>query len=142
MRFYLYLVILIIPLIGCDSTEGDGAGGLEPTQRYPEIQEGMICGDVIDGKPAYIDNTYFRDERIHVWLRWENFLGSHEVNVIWVEPDGDIARETRSRFRSDSGEQVTFFYLDTTHTAPLGPWLAEIYIDGRFARSYVFWIAE
>ncbi len=129
-------------LAACDKTEGAGSGALDPGANKPEIVEGFICGDLFEDKPRNIDNQFFADDRIYLWLNWTNVGGEHEVRVIWLDPDDNVITETAKKFNSKSGNQITHFYIDTTSSAPIGRWIAEIQIDGSFVRSYAFWIVN
>lgn len=142
-KVLIYSALLgALALIACDKTEGQGSGGLDPGTTTPEVIEGFICSDVFDNKPRGIDNNFFPDDVVYLWLSWENVPGEHEVRVIWVDPDDNIVHEAKQQFDSKSGKQVTFFFIDTTASAPTGRWIVEVHIDGRFVRSYAFWILE
>jgi len=136
------LFVLPLLVVFCEKTEGEGSGGLDPGGTNPEIIEGFICSDVFDNKPRGIDNNFLPDDVVYLWLSWENVAGEHEVRVIWVDPDDNIIHEAKQQFDSKSGKQVTFFFIDTTSSAPAGRWIVEVHIDGRFVRSYAFWIIE
>ena len=134
------LVLSLFALSSCDKTEGEGGGGLDPGSSQADIFEGYICSDVFDGKPRGIDNSFFVDETAYLWLSWINVPGKHEVKILWVDPDDDVVETSRQTFASESGNQITFFFLDTSSSAPPGKWIAEIYLDEKFVRSYGFWI--
>lgn len=126
-------------LMACDSTEGGGAGGLEPSDSAARIVDGFMCAGIFEGKPVGIDNEFWQDDRVYIWLNWENMSGEHRVKIIWVDPN-DKLYETSDVFNSKTGELTTYFWLDTTSTAPVGQWLAEVYVDNMFLRSYSFWL--
>jgi len=137
------LLLLALPWIGCDETEGEGSGGLEPGSREPEIIEGFICGWIgDDGKPQGIDNDFIADDVVFIWLNWGNVEGNHRVRIIWLDPSDKVIAETSKSFDSQTGRWVTFFFIDTTSSAPRGRWIAEVHIDDDFVRSYAFWIVE
>ncbi len=136
------LSLVLAGLASCDKTEGEGSGSLDPGTDKPEIVEGFICGDIFEDKPRNIDNQFFADDRIYLWLNWTNVGGEHEVRVIWLDPDDNVITETAKKFNSKSGNQITHFYINTTSSAPTGRWIAEIQIDGSFVRSYAFWIVN
>ena len=65
--------------------------------------------------------------------------GRHDIKVkkgvtLKIEPGVTV------KFNSRTGRAVTYFFLDTTNSAPDGQWVVEIEIDGEFVRSYAFWI--
>lgn len=132
-------VSIILFLTACDSTEGGGAGALEPSDSEPRIVDGFMCGGIFEAKPVGIDNEFWQDDRVYIWLSWENMDGTHTVKIIWVDPN-DKLYETRDEFKSKNGELDTYFWLDTTSVAPIGQWLAEVYVDEMFVRSYSFWL--
>ena len=135
------LLFALILSLACESTEGGGSGGTEPVLTAPEIIEGFMCTGIFEGKPVGIDNDFFLDERVYVWLSWTNVVGTHEVKILWVAPTDKIF-ETKDTFESANGKMTTYFWLDTTESAPVGQWLAEIYLDGNFIRSYTFWLNQ
>ncbi|MBN1465377.1 hypothetical protein JXA02_06430 [candidate division KSB1 bacterium] len=139
-RTSILLFISVIPLImACSSTEGQGSGGLEPVVSAPQIVDGFMCAGVFEDKPVGIDNDFWLDDLVYIWLTWENMNGTHEVKIIWVDP-GDDVYETKKSYSSQDGKLTTYFWLDTTSTAKAGEWLAEVYLDGIFVRSYSFWL--
>lgn len=132
-------VLLMLVVLACDSTEGGGAGGLEPSNTAPRIIDGFMCGNIFEGNPVAIDNEFWQDDRVYIWLSWENMNGTHSVKIIWVAPN-DKLYETSDSFKSNDGMLTTYFWLDTTSVAPVGQWLAEVYVDNLFVRSYSFWL--
>ncbi|MBN2414077.1 hypothetical protein JXQ31_20550 [candidate division KSB1 bacterium] len=139
---FLFINLLLLFSIACEKSEGEGSGGLQPGSSDPEIIEGFICSDVLDGKPYGIDNNFFPDDVIYIWLSWEQVSGEHEVQIIWLDPDDDVVTETKKSFNSKNGKWITYFYIDTTNSSPTGKWTAEVHIDGTFVRSYALWILE
>lgn len=137
--FLLFIVSIILFTFACDSTEGGGAGGLEPSDTEARIVDGFMCANVFEGKPVGIDNEFWLDDRVYIWLSWENMNGTHTVKIIWVDPN-DKLYETSDVFKSSNGKLSTYFWLDTTSSAPAGQWLAEVYTDNLFVRSYSFWL--
>ena len=134
--------LALVLFSACEKTEGEGGGGLEPGRGSPEILEGFFCGYVFEGNPEAIDNSFFPDENIYLWLSWGQVSGKHEVRIIWLDPEGDVVTETAQQFNSKTGKWITFFFIDTTSSAPLGRWIAEVNIDDQFIRSYAFWMLE
>ncbi|MBN1999666.1 hypothetical protein JW935_19080 [candidate division KSB1 bacterium] len=126
----------------CEKTEGGGSGSLEPGTGDPEIIEGYICGWVSNNRPEKIDNSFVQDERVYLWLSWGNVTGKHTVRVIWLDPEDDVVSDQEESFNSKTGKTITHFYIDTTSTAPVGRWIAEVHIDGKFVCSYAFWMYE
>lgn len=96
-RILFFLLLPVVLFLACSTSEGKGGGGLEPGSTDPEIIEGFLCANVFEGRPVGIDNEFFVDDVIYMWL-------------------------------------------DTSLTAPTGKWVAEVYLDNKFVRSYGFWL--
>lgn len=139
LKLSIPFLLIFLTVLACDSTEGAGSGGTEPGSTAPKIVEGFMCAGVFEGNPVGIDNDFFLDENIYIWLSWENVVGTHEVKILWVDPNENIL-ETKKSFQSAQGTLTTYFWIDTTKSAPVGQWLAEVYWDGEFVRSYTFWL--
>ncbi|RPH97029.1 MAG: hypothetical protein EHM72_14050 [Calditrichaeota bacterium] len=140
MRNFIVLICLLMGLIlGCSSTEGQGSGGIEPGSSSPDIIEGFMCGGVYNDLPVGIDNDFFVDDIVYIWLSWVNVTGSHEIKILWIDPNEKIIEVLRT-FESKTGKLANYFWLDTTSAAPVGKWVAEVYLDGDFVRSYAFWL--
>jgi len=142
LKYGLAFLLISAFYISCDKTEGGGSGSLEPGSGDAEIIEGFICSHVADNKPEGIDNSFYPDELVYLWMQWGNVSGSHTVKVYWVNPDDKVMSEQEEKFNSTSGKAITHFFIDTTSSAPIGRWLAEVHIDGHFIRSYAFWMNE
>lgn len=125
--------------VSCDSTEGKGSGGLDPGSTAPEIVEGFMCAGIFNDLPVTIDNDFYVDDLVYIWLSWVNVAGKHEVKVLWVDPNNKIIENT-ANFESTTGKMVSYMWLDTTVSAPIGRWVAEVYLDNKFVRSYGFWL--
>ncbi|MBN1561805.1 hypothetical protein JW998_16260 [candidate division KSB1 bacterium] len=134
-----FLSFAITILMSCSSTEGQGSGGLEPVISAPQIVDGFMCASVFEDKPVGIDNDFWVDDVVYIWLTWENMSGTREVKIVWVDPRDNLY-ETKKSYSSKDGKLTTYFWLDTTASATPGEWLAEVYLDGVFVRSYSFWL--
>jgi hypothetical protein len=135
----LFLLSAIPLIISCSSTEGQGSGGTEPVVSAPQIVDGFMCAGVFEDKPVGIDNDFWVDDLVYIWLTWENMSGTREVKIVWVDPRENLY-ETKKSYSSKDGKLTTYFWLDTTSSATPGEWLAEVYLDGVFVRSYSFWL--
>ena len=134
-----FSAFIIFTGLACEKTEGEGSGGVSPSSSDPRIIEGFTCADMNNNAPLGIDNQFFVDEVIYLWIQWENVQGSHTMRVLWVDPDNDII-EKEQAFTSESGFYTIYFWIDTSPSAPTGQWLAEVYLDGNLIRSYTFWL--
>ncbi len=135
----LFLLSLAAAFLACSTTEGKGGGGLEPGTTEPEIIEGFLCAGVFEGRPTGIDNEFFVDDIVYIWLSWINVAGQHTLKILWVDPNEKIF-ESSQTFDSKTGKMVTYMWLDTSLSAPVGRWAAEVYLDEKFVRSYGFWL--
>jgi len=137
--FMLSFFIFAAMLLSCSSTEGQGGNTTEPSASAPAIVEGFMCTGIFEDNPVGIDNDFFVDDVVYIWLSWKNVAGGHDVKIVWVDPNEKLY-ETANSFTSRDGTMTTYYWLDTTNSAPVGRWLAEVYIDGIFVRSYAFWL--
>ncbi len=135
------LAFSLLLILACSSTEGQGSKATEPSSAAPMIIEGFMCTAIYEDKPVGIDNDFIVDDRVYIWLSWENVIGAHEVKIVWVDPNENLY-ETKDSFTSRDGKMTIYFLLDTTSSAPVGRWLAEVYLDGIFVRSYAFWLSS
>jgi hypothetical protein len=141
MKYSILLPAVLMTLftLACNSTEGKGGGGVDPGASAAEIIDGFMCGGVYNDLPVGIDNDFFVDDVVYIWLSWVNVSGSHEVKILWVDPNDKIV-EAKNTFESKTGKMVNYMWLDTTLSAPTGKWVAEVYLDDVFVRSYGFWL--
>ena len=137
--FLLSFFLLAGLFLSCSSTEGQGGNVTEPSATAPTIVEGFMCTEIYEDNPVGIDNDFFVDDVVYIWLSWKNVAGAHDVKIVWVDPNEKLF-ETANSFTSRDGTMTTYYWLDTTNSAPVGRWLAEVYIDGIFMRSYAFWL--
>lgn len=134
--------VIFLTFCACDKTEGGGSGSLEPGKTDPEIVEGFVCSAIIDNKPEGIDNSFYPDDKVFLWLSWGNVAGVHKIKIYWLDPNDDVVSEQEESINSKSGKAITHFFIDTTSSAPTGKWIVEIHFDGHFIRSYAFWMNE
>lgn len=137
--FLLSFFLLAGLFLSCSSTEGQGGNTTEPSASAPTVVEGFMCTEIYENNPVGIDNDFFVDDVVYIWLSWKNVAGAHNVKIVWVDPNEKLY-ETANSFTSRDGAMTTYYWLDTTSSAPVGRWLAEVYIDGIFMRSYAFWL--
>lgn len=138
----ILLPLLAVVFISCDKTEGQGSSSLEPGSDEAEIIEGFICSGIFENKPTGIDNDFFPDDIVYLWLSWGNVPGNHNVQIIWLDPSDNVVSDITESFNSKTGKAITHFFIDTTNSSPAGRWIAEVHIDDQFVRSYAFWLIE
>ena len=142
---WLFLLLAGAMLLssGCDKVEGEGGGVVSPTESDPYIIESVFCVNVYnDSKPVLITSVFYQDDYVYLWIRWGNVEETHTVTSEWFDPDGSLQAEVDQEFTAQGGGAITWFYLDTTSSAPLGEWWVDIYLDGEFMRSQIFMIVE
>jgi hypothetical protein len=134
----LGILLFSVLLSGCSQTEGGGSGGVGPSNT-PYLIEGLLCSNVTaDQKPMAIADYFPIGERIYIWLHWANISGSHAVEVVWYDPDGDQVQQELFEISTKNSRFITWFFLDTTSNAEPGEWLVSVFLDQHFIRSYVF----
>jgi hypothetical protein len=141
MKYFtlLFAVLVALVALSCNSTEGKGSGAIEPGASSAEIIDGFMCGGVFNDMPVGIDNDFFVDDVVYIWMSWVNVSGPHNLKILWVDPNDKII-EAKTTFESKTGKMVNYMWLDTTPSAPIGKWVAEVYLDDVFVRSYGFWL--
>jgi len=131
--------LTLLGLEGCSATKGGGGSVVEPEESEPYIIEALLCSDVTqDNKPVGVSDIFAVGSRIYLWVDWANIKGLHSVEVYWFDPNGDQQFHDRREFDSQTDRQITYFYIETTYSAPQGWWLVEIFLDGKFMRSLAF----
>ena len=124
---------------GCDKVEGEGGGTVSPSDNEPYIIESVFCVNVDDeSRPVLITDTFYIDDYVYLWIRWGNVTETHTVTTEWYDPDGDMVAHPEQEFTAQGGQAITWFFLDTTPTAPEGEWWVDIYFDDEFMRSQIF----
>lgn len=132
----------LVLLAGCDSSGGEG--GTTPEEGEARIVESFTCRDVEgSGRPVGITEIFsqYHDDRIYVWISWENVEGEHVAEAIWYDPGGSKEYESAEEFDSSNGEQITWFYVEPA-SMDLGRWEVEIWLDDVFHRSHFFVVEE
>jgi len=130
--------IIFLVLCGCDSS--GGGGGTSPDENAARIIESFTCRDVdSEGRPTGITEIFdsSEDDRIYVWMSWENVSNTHIAKAIWYNPSGGRELDGSEEFTSGSGYQIVWFYLDPAALSS-GRWEVEIWLDNDFHRSHFF----
>ncbi|HGJ66869.1 TPA: hypothetical protein ENS27_16035, partial [bacterium] len=111
LTFMLVLLLSII-IYGCSDT--GGSSSVEPYADEPLIIDSAMCIDVKGDQPNGITNKFYsNDEQIYLWIYWANVDGTSKVKVVWYEEGADVSYKEQTRsFTSESGSQITWFYLD------------------------------
>ena len=147
--FGLFIKFFLISIIlgGCDDAGSGGSGSVSLLRGEPTIIDSALATNVNEDRPDGIVNSFFKDERIYVWMFWVNVQGRHTVEVNWFSPDDDLDsppfREDHETFTSSTGDQITWFFIDPPSTGfPEGDWYVEILLDGLFERRHLFSVID
>ena len=147
--FGLFIKLFLIGIIfsGCDDTGSGGSGSISLFKDEPVILDSALAISVKDERPDGIINSFFRDERIYLWIFWVNVKGRHTVEVNWFAPenslDGPPYRADQETFTSPTGDQITWFFIEPPLTGfAEGDWRVDILLDGLFERSHLFFVNE
>ncbi len=147
--FGLFIKLFLIGIIfgGCDDAGSGGSGSVSLLRGEPVILDSALAINVSDDRPDGIINSFFKDERIYLWVFWVNVEGRHTVEVNWFSPEDDLDsppfREDQETFTSSTGDQITWFFIDPPSSGfPEGDWRVEILLDGLFERSHLFFVNE
>jgi len=132
------VLTIFLVLTGCDSS--GGGGGTSPDENAARIIESFTCRDVdSEGRPLGITEIFdaSEDDRIYVWVSWENVTNTHIAKAVWYNPSGGRELDGTEEFTSESGYQIIWFYLDPGAFTS-GRWEVEIWLDNEFHRSHFF----
>jgi len=140
----LVLLGLAIGLSGCDETSSGGSSVIDVGRGEPTIVDSVLAISVFEDRPDGITDTFSADvnDRVYLWILWANIDEQHTVEVSWFSPEDDLEDPPfwteKQTFTSTTGDKITWFYIDAPETT--GEWFVEIYLDGLFERSHVFWV--
>lgn len=140
----LLFAILAIGLNGCGEDSSGGSGITDIGRGEPVIVDSVMAISVFEERPDGITDTFSADvnEQIFLWILWNNIEEQHTVEVSWFSPNDALDeppfRTESQTFASTTGEKITWFYIDMP--SDTGEWFVEIYLDGLFERSHIFWI--
>ncbi len=140
----IILLGLMIGLKGCEDSASGGSGLTDVGRAEPTIVDSVLAINVFEERPDGITDNFFAEvnEEIFLWILWNNIEESHKVKVSWFSPEGDLDDppywEAEQTFTSTTGEKITWFYIE--NPGDLGEWFVEIYLDGLFERSHIFWV--
>ena len=110
----------------------------------PAILDAVLAINVSDDRPDGITTEFFdTSERIFLWVFWANVEGRHAVEIRWFSPEDELDdlpfREEILNFTSNTGDQITWFFIDSPSAGfAEGEWFVEVFLDEFFERSYVF----
>ena len=147
--FGLFIILFPIGIIfgGCDDAGSGGSESVSLLRDEPLILDSTLAFNVNDNRPDGITDTFFVDinDQIYLWIFWVNVKGRHTVEVNWFSPDEGLDdppfREDQETFTSSTGDQITWFYIDAPPGGFTdGEWFVEIFLDGLFERSHVFYV--
>jgi len=93
--------------------------------------------------------SFSKNDRIYLLTDWTGLQGSHEIKVLWIRPDKTVQETVRIKenISSRSSRHTTWAYLSfkkgLLNISPLegkfiGPWKAQLFLDGKFLKEYDF----
>ncbi len=134
-RLFLIGTLSLAFIAGCNAPE-HGAGQREVAGPY--IAEAVLASGLAqNGYPIGITDEFSPGSDVYLWILWENFDDLHKVNVVWLNPGGNVYVED-SVITAGDGVKVTFFHIGLSMAAMTGEWEVEIYLDDEFRRSLYF----
>ena len=147
----IILLALSIGLSGCEETRSGGHGATDLSRGEPSIVDSVLAIAVHEDRPDGITDVFSSgvNDQVFLWILWKNIEETHTVEVSWYAPGDDLDNPYRSDKRtitSTTGEKITWFYIDAPRVQSLnvgfeqGEWLVEIYLDGLFERSHLFFM--
>jgi len=151
LSIMLFLSIAFI-LSGCEETTSGGSGAIDIGRAEPKIIDSMLAVSVVDDRPSDITDTFDSelDDKVFLWILWDNIDTGHQVEVNWISPDDDLEdppyHSEKITISSTTGDKITWFYIDAP-TGGLsgekfasGYWIVEIYLDDLFERGHLFYM--
>ncbi len=146
-----FLIFALI-LNGCEESTSGGSGATDIGRGEPKIIDSVLAVDITDDRPTDITDTFDPeiDDKVYLWILWDNIDDGHEVKVNWISPDDDLDdppyHSEEITINSSTGDKITWFYIDAP-TGGLGGtqfatgyWIVEIFLDGLFERSHLFYM--
>ena len=138
------LLPLMVVLIGCSETASGGSGFTDVGRDEPTIVDSVLAISVFDDRPDGITTTFSAEvnDQVFLWILWGNVVEQHPVEVSWFSPADDLDDppfwSEEKTLTSTTGDKITWFYIDLPDDT--GEWFVEIYLDGLFERSHIFWV--
>ncbi len=140
----IILLPLMVVLIGCSETASGGSGFTDVGRDEPTIIDSVLAISVFDDRPDGITTTFSAEvnDQVYLWILWGNITEQHTVEVSWFSPEDDLDDppfwSEEKTLTSTTGDKITWFYIDLPDDT--GEWFVEIYFDGLFERSHIFWV--
>lgn len=140
----IVLLWLTIGAIGCDETGSGGSSVIDVGRGEPTIVDSVLAISVFEDRPDGITDTFSAEvnEQVFLWILWANIEEQHTVEVSWFSPEDDLDDPPfwteKQTLTSTTSDKITWFYIDAPEA--IGEWFVEIYLDGLFERSHVFWV--
>ena len=142
----------VIVLNGCEETTSGGSGVIDVGRGEPKIIDSVMSVEVRNDRPQDVTDTFDSelDDKVFLWILWGNIEDAHDIEVSWLSPADDLDdppyHVEKRTISSTTGEKITWFYIDAP-TGGLsgerfasGYWIVEVYLDGVFERSHLFYM--
>jgi len=96
------------------------------------------------------DTRFSRNDRVSLQTIWHGLTGTHDVAVLWIDPDKKVYQRTRFTFTVPFGNPslqtsaccLDFFknrfLLNNSVLKYIGPWRVQLFLDGKFLSEYSF----
>jgi hypothetical protein len=136
-----FLVIFSLVLLSCGKNE-TGGSVVAPGENDPYIIDAVLCTGIYNNFPSGITNYFYQGERINLWVNWANITKGQKITVEWWRPGNNKDSELSRYFESSANRQISINYLDLSSFATTGEWIAKLYLDDRFMRSYRFIVGQ
>lgn len=100
-----------------------------------EIKMGKTFNDSTGVLSDLTDTFSPTDEKIVLWLSWNNVQGENNGVVEWHTPDGKVYLEDDFKFTAADGTWATWHSLALARTnasSALGDWIVYISLKGKY----------
>ena len=132
-----FFLVLLIFLASCDSNNSGGTV-VAPGDTDAYIIDAALCTGITNNFPSGITNNFYTGDKVNLWIHWANVTKGQRVTVEWWTPGNSKTSEYTSQFQSTASKQISIHYLDLGSFASTGEWVAKVYLDDKFIRSYLF----
>jgi hypothetical protein len=140
-KHLFFLCILSLILVSCGKNDTGGTV-LAPGENDPYIIEADLCTGIYNNFPSGITDYFYTGERVNLWVYWANVSNGQKVTVEWWSPGNNKDSEFSVSFQSTANRQISVNYIDLSSFASTGEWIAKLYLNNSFMRSYRFTVSK
>jgi hypothetical protein len=110
----------------------------------------FLTKDLIVPNPA---TQFTFSDRISLLTVWNGLTGTHNVAVLWINPQKNVYSTTEFTFKVPPGNissrsmacclsfRKRWFFLSNKRIKLLGSWKARLFLDGIFLAEYSFYMS-